>query len=58
MIGNAVKYVAPGTTPHVLIGSKLVGDMLEVRVADNGIGIPRARARPHLRQLLPGVQLG
>ncbi len=42
VIGNAVKYVAPGTTPHVLIGSRLVGDMLEVRVADNGIGIPRA----------------
>ena len=42
VIGNAVKYVAPGTTPHVMIGSELVGDMLEVRVADNGIGIPRA----------------
>ncbi len=41
VIGNAVKYVAPGTTPHVLIGSELVGDMLEIRVADNGIGIPR-----------------
>jgi signal transduction histidine kinase len=42
VIGNAVKYVAPGTTPHVLIGSELIGDMLEIRVADNGIGIPRA----------------
>jgi signal transduction histidine kinase len=42
VIGNAVKYVAPGTTPHVLIGSQRVGDMLEIRVADNGIGIPRA----------------
>lgn len=42
VIGNAVKYVAAGTTPHVMIGSELVGDMLEVRVADNGIGIPRA----------------
>ena len=41
VIGNAVKYVAPGTTPHVLISSELVGDMLEIRVADNGIGIPR-----------------
>ena len=41
VIGNAVKYVAPGTTPHVIIGSELIGDMLEVRVADNGIGIPR-----------------
>jgi signal transduction histidine kinase len=42
VIGNAVKYVAPGTTPHVLVGSELIGDMLEIRVADNGIGIPRA----------------
>ncbi|MET0837944.1 MAG: sensor histidine kinase, partial [Marmoricola sp.] len=33
---------APGTRPHVMIRSELVGDMLEVRVADNGIGIPRA----------------
>ena len=42
MIGNAVKYVAPGTTPRVRITSERVGDMLEVRVSDNGIGIPRA----------------
>jgi signal transduction histidine kinase len=42
VIGNAVKYVAPGTRPHVRISSEVVGDMLEVRVADNGIGIPRA----------------
>jgi signal transduction histidine kinase len=42
VIGNAVKYVAPGTRPRVRITSEVVDDMLEVRVADNGIGIPRA----------------
>jgi signal transduction histidine kinase len=42
VIGNAAKYVAPGTTPRVSITSEQVGDMLEVRVSDNGIGIPRA----------------
>ena len=41
VIGNAVKYVAPGTRPHVMIRSGLIGDKLQVRVADNGIGIPR-----------------
>ena len=41
VIGNAVKYVAPGTTPRVSITSEPVGDMIEVRVSDNGIGIPR-----------------
>ena len=58
MIGNAVKYVAPGTRPHVLIGSELVGDMVEIRVIDNGIGIPAQRPRPGLRQLLPRVEPG
>jgi signal transduction histidine kinase len=42
VMGNAVKYVAPGDQPHIVVSSKTVGDMLEVRVADNGIGIPRA----------------
>ncbi len=41
VIGNAVKYVAADTTPHVVITSKVVGEMVEVRVSDNGIGIPR-----------------
>ncbi len=42
VLGNAVKYVEPGTRPHVRVTSELIGDVLEVRVADNGIGIPRA----------------
>ncbi|MBV9832285.1 MAG: hypothetical protein JOZ82_11890, partial [Marmoricola sp.] len=42
LIGNAVKYVAPGVQPVVQIASRRVGDMLQVQVADNGIGIPAA----------------
>jgi PAS domain S-box-containing protein len=40
VIGNAVKYVAPGVTPHVVIEASLNGEMLEVSVSDNGVGIP------------------
>jgi signal transduction histidine kinase len=40
VIGNAVKYVAPGVTPRVVIGSAPVDEMLEIWVSDNGIGIP------------------
>ena len=40
LLGNAVKYVAPGTTPHVVVGAVRSGDMIEIRITDNGIGIP------------------
>ncbi|MET3960698.1 signal transduction histidine kinase [Marmoricola sp. OAE513] len=43
LIGNAVKYVAPGVRPVVEVSGQTVGDWLEVRVADNGIGIPEAQ---------------
>jgi signal transduction histidine kinase len=39
VIGNAVKYVAPGVVPHIVIGSAPIDDMLEIWVSDNGIGI-------------------
>lgn len=42
LLGNAMKYVAPGTDPHVRIDSRPVKDLVEVRISDNGIGIPRA----------------
>ncbi len=46
LLGNAVKYVAPGTRPWVRVESQRMGDMVEVRVSDNGIGIPEdARGR-------------
>jgi signal transduction histidine kinase len=40
LIGNAVKYVAPGVRPIVEITGTADGDWLEIRVCDNGIGIP------------------
>ncbi len=40
LIGNAVKYVAPGDVAHVQVTGRYVGGMVEVTVADEGIGIP------------------
>ncbi|WP_457111581.1 ATP-binding protein [Marmoricola sp. URHA0025 HA25] len=40
LLGNAVKYVAPATRPRVDIRGRRDGAWLEVRVSDNGIGIP------------------
>lgn len=40
LIGNAVKYVAPGVRPTIEITGREVQEWLEIRVADNGIGIP------------------
>lgn len=42
LIGNAVKYVAPGAVPRVSVTGREVGDRVEVTVADEGIGIPAA----------------
>jgi signal transduction histidine kinase len=40
LLGNAVKYVAPGVRPRIDVRGSTDGDWLEVRVCDNGIGIP------------------
>lgn len=40
LLGNAVKYVDPGTRPHVTLEAVRRGDQLQVRVTDNGVGIP------------------
>jgi signal transduction histidine kinase len=40
LIGNAIKYVAPGVRPMIEVTGHAEGDWLVVRVADNGIGIP------------------
>ncbi len=40
LIGNAVKYVAPGVRPSISVTGRVVGFQQEVRVTDNGIGIP------------------
>jgi PAS domain S-box-containing protein len=39
LLGNAVKFVPPGVTPHVRIWSEQRGDLVRVWIADNGIGI-------------------
>jgi signal transduction histidine kinase len=41
LVGNAVKYVAPGSVPDVTVtGRALPADRVELTVADRGIGIP------------------
>jgi signal transduction histidine kinase len=40
LIGNAIKFVAPGVRPDVRITGRVAGDIVEVWIEDNGIGIP------------------
>ena len=40
LIGNAVKFVAPGTPPRVRIWAEPLDTCLRVYIQDNGIGIP------------------
>jgi signal transduction histidine kinase len=40
LIGNAIKFVAPGVRPDVRITGRVAGDVVEVWIEDNGIGIP------------------
>ena len=44
LIGNSVKYVAPGTRPEISVRARRthssIGPMVEVEISDNGIGIP------------------
>ncbi|WP_051385349.1 ATP-binding protein [Actinokineospora inagensis] len=66
LIGNAVKYTAPGTTPEVEITATRRGDQVQVTVADNGIGIPPGQHevifdnfhRAHRDPGYPGTGLG
>jgi signal transduction histidine kinase len=67
LIGNAVKYVAPGVQPVVQVSSRRTGDQMQVQVTDNGIGIPAAeRAKvfdswfrsENARYTYPGTGLG
>lgn len=39
LIENAVKYAVPGVRPEISIRSRRLGDVVEIRVTDNGIGI-------------------
>jgi signal transduction histidine kinase len=41
LVSNGLKFVAPGAAPEVLITTELRGDVVRIRLQDNGIGIPR-----------------
>lgn len=46
LVGNGIKFVASGIRPRVEISAERKGDLVEVSVTDNGLGIPAdARAR-------------
>lgn len=45
LVGNAVKYVAEGVRPEVHLTARTRGDLVEVTVSDNGVGVP-----PHQRE--------
>jgi signal transduction histidine kinase len=40
LLGNAVKFVAPGTRPRVCVWAEARGATVRLWVSDNGIGIP------------------
>src|SRR5262249_27674445 len=54
LLGNAVKFVAPGVTPCVRVGSEAVGQQVRLWVEDNGIGI-EAEAQQSLFQMFHRV---
>jgi signal transduction histidine kinase len=67
LVGNAVRYAAPGTTPSVTITSARPADgFVRVHVDDNGIGIPTDQRdavfenfhRAHRSAGYPGSGLG
>ncbi len=41
LVGNAVKYVAPGVVPAVAVTATQQGTEVVLEIRDNGIGIPR-----------------
>lgn len=66
LVGNALKFVAPGVRPRVRLHAETRGDRVRLWVADNGIGIPReyqhaifgVLRRLHPQSAYPGAGLG
>ncbi len=66
LLGNAVKFVAPGVRPRVRVFAERKNDKIKVWVADNGIGIPAVATdklfgmfqRMHRQSEYPGTGIG
>jgi light-regulated signal transduction histidine kinase (bacteriophytochrome) len=66
LISNAVKFMAPGVRPHIVVGAERAGNRWRFSVTDNGIGIePQHRdrifgmfKRLHGREDYPGTGIG
>jgi PAS domain S-box-containing protein len=66
LIGNAIKFVAPGVVPVIKIYGRTEGELARVWIADNGIGIaPEQRERVfgvferlHGEEEYPGTGIG
>lgn len=66
LLGNALKYVAPGVAPQVRVGVREQGERVRLEVKDNGIGIPaefqerifERFQRLHSASEYPGTGLG
>jgi K+-sensing histidine kinase KdpD len=66
LIGNALKFVAPGVTPAVGIHARREQEHVLIWVSDNGIGIPPAQRdrifsvfeRLHGEEAYPGTGIG
>lgn len=66
LLGNAVKFVAPGVTPRVRVWAEERGERMRLWVEDNGIGIApehherifRVFERLHGRESYPGTGIG
>ena len=66
LIGNALKFVAKGTTPQVRVSAERVDDLWRLYVDDNGIGVESGFAeqvfevfkRLHSQSVYPGTGIG
>jgi signal transduction histidine kinase len=66
LLGNAVKFVAPGVRPRVRVFAERKNDKITVWVTDNGIGIPAVATdklfgmfqRMHRENEYPGTGMG
>lgn len=60
LVGNAVKFVAAGVEPRVVVTGALDGSVVDVAVTDNGIGIPAGMREQVFQRFerVPGTGLG